>query len=157
LAFCGAAHIGVAAMPKRRPAPDLPPLWAEPPPRGHNAGPPDLEEQQDSQPAEAAPDLRARLFELLGEGVPLRVICQMAGMPGRTTVYRWRRADPAFDALFLMWQREGFDTLAERVVEEVERVLRESGAEHARFIFNWRREQLTKMNPRQFNSRGMRY
>jgi hypothetical protein len=75
----------------------------------------------------STPQLRDRIFELLLDGVPLRVMCRAAGMPSRATIYRWRELDPAFDRKFQFFQEEGYRYLAELVVEEIDRLLERSG------------------------------
>jgi hypothetical protein len=50
-------------------------------------------------------------------------------------------------------QTEGYIGLAGQVVEEVERILNKSGPAMARWVFNQRRQQLSRMNPRYFGDR----
>jgi hypothetical protein len=138
-------------------AAELPPLWSEPPGFGHNGGPPLDPPRRPGRPTISTPELREAILEHLADGVPLRVICQAEGMPNRSTVYRWRRDDPAFDRSFGLMQHEGYIGLCEQVFEEVERVMEKRGAKVARFIFNLRRQQLARMNPRFFGDRGMKY
>ncbi len=135
--------------------PDLPPLWTAPAPIGHNGGPV-LEPRRPGRPSISTSELRDRILDLLGEGIPLRVICRTQGMPSRETIYRWRRSDPAFDRSFKFYQTEGYIGLVERVVEEVERILDKSGPKMARWVFNWRRQQLSRMNPAFFGDRAMK-
>jgi hypothetical protein len=68
------------------------------------------------RPTVSTPQLRDRIFELLLDGVPLRVMCRAEGMPSRATIYRWRQLDPAFDRKFEFCQEEGYRYLAELVV-----------------------------------------
>jgi hypothetical protein len=93
----------------------------------------------------------------LGDGVPLRVICRSPGMPSRRTVYNWRRDDPGFNRAFEFMQTEGYIGLAQKVVEETETILEQRGPKIARWVFNLRRQQLSRMNPRFFGDRGMKY
>ena len=135
--------------------PDLPPLWSVPAPMGHNGGPP-LAPRPPGRPTISTPEMRDRILELLWDGIPLRVICRTAGMPGRQTIYRWRHADPAFDLSFKSCQTEGYIQLMEQVIEEVERILDKRGPKMARLVFNWRRQQLSRMNPAFFGDRAMK-
>ena len=75
--------------------PDLPPLWSSPAPIGHNGGPSLL--RAPGRPSISTPELRERIGDLLCDGVPMAVICRTPGMPGRSTVQRWRRDDLGFD------------------------------------------------------------
>ena len=97
-----------------------------------------------------------RIFELLWDGVPLRVMCRADGMPSRATIYRWRKMDPAFDRQFRFSQEEGYRHLADLVFEEVERLFERSGPKVARLVFNLRRQQLARMNPRFFGGKDMK-
>lgn len=67
--------------------PDLPPLWDTPAPyrSTRNGGPP-LEPRSAGRPTIDTPELRDRIFELLCDGMPLRAICRVEGMPARRTV-----------------------------------------------------------------------
>ena len=129
--------------------PDLPPLWSLPAPIGHNGGP-SMKRRPPGRPSMSTPELRDRILDLLAEGVPMRVICRTAGMPSRATVVRWRRADAGFDSVCRLMQLEGYDHLMRCVVDEVERVMKKRGAAIGRLVFNLRREQLARMNPRFF-------
>lgn len=136
--------------------PDLPPLWTAPAPIGHNGGPV-LEPRPPGRPSISTSELRDRILDLLGEGIPLRVICRTEGVPSRETVYRWRRSDPAFDRMCIFAQEQGYIDMAERVVAEVDQVLERRGVAWARLVFNWRREQLARMNPAYFGGKDMKF
>ena len=136
-------------------AADLPPLWLPGP--GHNGGPPlEPERRRPGRPSISTPALRDAVLDRLFDGVPMRAICREPGMPSRGTVQRWREADPAFDRMVRVCATEGYLHLAEKVVEEVERVLRAHGPRMARWVFNLRRQQLARQNPAFFGDRGMR-
>ncbi len=136
--------------------PDLPALWSAPAPMGHNGGLP-LAPRPPGRPSISTPELRDRILDLLSEGVPLRVICRTEGVPSRETVYRWRRSDPAFDRMCIFAQEQGYIDMAERVVAEVDQVLERRGVAWARLVFNWRREQLARMNPAYFGGKDMKF
>jgi hypothetical protein len=132
----------------------MPPLWAPPAPmppssRHHNGGPP-LEPRDPGRPGISTPELRERLLELLCEGLPLRVICRMPGMPSREAVYAWRRIDPAFDRSCRFMAQEGRINLIELVSEEFDRLMEQAGPAVARRVFDLRRRQLVRVNPRYF-------
>jgi hypothetical protein len=71
---------------------ELPPLRLPPPPLGHNGGPPlDIlpnasPSRRPGRPTVSTPQLRDRIFELLLDGMPLRVMCRADGMPSRATI-----------------------------------------------------------------------
>ncbi len=80
--------------------------------------------------------------------MPLRVLCRAPGMPGRSTIYRWRREDPEFDRICASAQAEGHFGLVERVLAEVFELAERRGPRLARRWFNLRRQQLdTSKNP----------
>jgi hypothetical protein len=115
---------------------------------GHNGGPPLDEPRRRGRPKVITPEIRERLFDLLGEGTPLRVICRTPGMPSRQAVYNLRAADKEFDGAFRFVQHEGYLHLAWKVTQEVEEMLDKGRpTEIVRFIFNLRKQQLARMNP----------
>jgi hypothetical protein len=129
-----------------------PPAW-ESVEIGHNGGPPlGSGARRRGRPTIATPELQDRIFELLLDGVPLAVICRAEGMPGRQTVYDWRRADPAIDNQIRFAQQEGYIHLCEVVVDEVDRMITTRGVKLARWWFNRRRQQLSSQNPRFFGA-----
>lgn len=131
--------------------PDLPPLWEEPAPyrRLSNGGPP-LEPRSAGRPTISTPELRERIYELLLEGMPMRAICRVPGLPSRSTVYSWRRADPEFDRLVEFMAQEGRIHLVELVSDEFDQIIDEHPTRVARRVFNIRRRQLVRVNPRYF-------
>jgi hypothetical protein len=134
--------------------PDMPPLWAPPAPmppinRQHNGGPP-LEPRRRGRPRISTPELRERLLALLFEGLPLRAICRTPGMPSREAVYAWRRADPKFDQSCRFMADAGRINLVELVSEEFDRLMEQAGPAVARRVFDLRRRQLARVNPRYF-------
>ncbi len=129
--------------------PALLPRWSSPAPVGHNGGP-SLLPRAPGRLSISTPELRDRILELLGDGVPLAAICRTLGMPSRRIVNRWRGDDPAFERMCCWAQEEGYVLLAHRVVEEVEHSLMTRGPAMAQFIFNMRRQQLARQAPAYF-------
>lgn len=134
--------------------PDLPPLWSSPAPIGHNGGPA-LLPRAPGRPSISTLELRDRICELLGDGVPLAVICRTPGMPSRQTVQRWRRDDPAFGRMFCWAQLDGYDMLTDLVVKEVMHSINTRSVAMARLIFNMRCQQLARQAPAYFGNRGL--
>lgn len=56
------------------------------------------------------------ICDLIAEGIPLRQICRMAGMPAWRTVYNWRAAHPDFEARIARAREAGFDAIAEETL-----------------------------------------
>ncbi len=134
-------------------APDLPPLWSNPAPIGHNGGP--AVPRALGRPSISTPDLRDRICDLLCDGVPMAVVCRTPGMPSRSTVQRWRRDDPAFDRSCVWSQEQGYDLLAYRVVKEVEHSIRTRSPAMARLILNICCKQLAWQAPAYFGNRRL--
>jgi hypothetical protein len=141
-----------AAMPRKTTElPEFPPLWETPAQfhRAHNGGPP-LEPRTGGRPTISTPELRARILELLGQGLPLRAICRVPGMPHRVTIYAWRRSDPAFDRQCEFWAQCGREHLVEMVSAEFDEIIQRYPPKVARRWWNLRRRQLIRVNPRFF-------
>jgi hypothetical protein len=103
---------------------DLPPLWDTPEPyRGTRNGGPPLEPRSAGRPTIDTPELRDRIFELLCDGMPLRAICRVEGMPARRTVYNWKARDPEFDRQLSFAAQEGCIRLVETISEQFERIV----------------------------------
>jgi hypothetical protein len=140
-----------ADLPPPGSAPPPPPAPAPPPARGHNGGPPLAEPEPGrrlGRPRLLTPELRSAILQQLFHGVPLRVLCRAPGMPGRSTIYRWRREDPEFDRICASAQAEGHFGLVERVLAEVFELAERRGPRLARRWFNLRRQQLGRAAPR---------
>ena len=134
--------------------PDLSPLWSNPAPIGHNGGTV-LSPHASGRPSNSTPELRDRICDLLCDGVPMTAICRTAGVPGRSTIQRWRRDDPAFDRSCGFAQEQGYDLLAHCAVEEVKQSINTRGVAMARLIFNVRSRQLARQAPAYFRNRGL--
>ena len=131
--------------------PDLPPLWDTPAPyrSTRNGGPP-LEPRSAGRPTIDTPELRDRIFELLCDGMPLRAICRVDGMPARRTVYNWKARDPEFDRQLSFAAQEGCIRLVETISEQFERIVQTHPPKVARRWWNLRLRQLIRVNPRFF-------
>jgi hypothetical protein len=122
---------------------DLPPLWSDPPPLGHNGGP-------GLSPTDLTAELRAAITDRMIEGMPLAMIRRMDGMPDLATVQRWQRQDADFARGCIRAREMGNRILAEAVFEEVERLIQTRGADYARQVFELRKVQLAMLDPGYF-------
>jgi hypothetical protein len=127
--------------------PDLPPLWETPAPfhRRDNGGPP--LNGKGGPPTIRTPEIRERLLALLGEGIPLREICRVPGMPSRSPIYRWRRADPEFNDQFESAAEWGRQLLVETVSRQFDEIIKNHPPKVARRWWNLRRRQLIRVHP----------
>jgi hypothetical protein len=62
-------------------------------------------------------ELADRICDLVSNGVNLRKVCRMEGMPSWRTVYDWVVAHPDFAARLARAREMGFDALAEEALE----------------------------------------
>ena len=77
------------------------------------------------------PEVAATICELLSQGVPLRQICRMEGMPAWRNVYFWMERDEELAAHIARAREIGQEAMAEKAYEEMydepERILSEGG------------------------------
>ena len=77
------------------------------------------------------PEVSATICELLSQGVPLRQICRMEGMPPWRNVYFWMERDEELAAHIARAREIGQEAMAEKAYEEMydepERILSEGG------------------------------
>lgn len=59
------------------------------------------------------PEIAHQICELLSEGVPLRVICRMEGMPAWRNIYFWMSRDEELSAHIARAREVGYDAIAE--------------------------------------------
>lgn len=62
--------------------------------------------------------IRETVVERLAGGESLSAICRTDGMPNRSTIQRWQDDDKAFDAAVTRAREIGFETRADKAVED---------------------------------------
>lgn len=67
-------------------------------------------------------DIARKICDLLSEGITLREICRMDGMPAWRTVYDWKDERPDFNARFARARDKGFDAIAEDTIQILDEV-----------------------------------
>src|SRR3954469_16221187 len=60
-------------------------------------------------------DIADDICDMLEEGLSLTIICKQQGMPGRTTVYKWRKANPEFANSYARARAAQSDTFADQI------------------------------------------
>jgi predicted secreted protein len=70
-------------------------------------------EKKRGRPSSYTKEIADQMCELLSEGVPLREICRMEGMPYWRAVYRWMEADENLSAHIARAREIGYDAIAE--------------------------------------------
>lgn len=69
------------------------------------------------RPSSYTDDTADKICSLLAEGIPLKKICRLDGMPSYTTVLKWQRDIPEFADLSARAKIEGTHALADEVIE----------------------------------------
>lgn len=63
------------------------------------------------------PVIATKICELLSEGIPLRVICRMDGMPAWRNIYFWMARDEDLAAHIARARETGYDNIAEECLQ----------------------------------------
>jgi hypothetical protein len=69
------------------------------------------------RPSTYNPAIAHQICELLSEGVPLREICRMEGMPPWRTMYGWMARDEDLSAHIARAREVGYDNIAEECLQ----------------------------------------
>lgn len=86
---------------------------------------------------------QAIILTQLAEGDSLSTICKLDGMPNRSTVQRWQDDDADFNAAVTRAREIGFETRADRAVEEARQA---EDAAKGRLAFDAERWYLGKLS-----------
>jgi len=120
------------------------------------------------RPSKYTPDVAHKICELLSEGVPLREICRMDGMPYWRTVYLWMAQDDDLAAHIARAREAGYDALAEEclqiantpmlgeiVTDDGEKITvrKEDMLGHRKLQIETRLKLLAKWNPKKYGDR----
>lgn len=77
----------------------------------------ELKKHSIGRPSSYDPVIAQQICELLSEGVPLRVICRMEGMPAWRNVYFWMARDADLSAHIARAREVGYDNIAEECLQ----------------------------------------
>jgi len=69
------------------------------------------------RPSSYDPVVAEQICELLSEGIPLREICRMEGMPPWRNIYFWMARDPDLSAHIARAREVGYDQIAEECLD----------------------------------------
>lgn len=78
---------------------------------------PDDPPRKPGRPSEYSDEIATQVCESLAEGKSLRWICDQEGMPSRSSVLRWLRADANFQAAYRVAREYGAETLADEIID----------------------------------------
>jgi len=139
------------------------------------------EKKKTGRPSTYNPDVATKICELLSDGVPLREICRMEGMPIWRTVYNWMYADDALgekgvglSSAIARAREIGYDAMAEECLiiadtpklgtkktfnsgsdddEDSMTVVEEDMLGHRKLQIETRLKLLAKFNPKKYGDR----
>ncbi len=77
----------------------------------------ELKKHAIGRPSSYDPVVAEKICELLSEGVPLREICRMEGMPAWRNIYFWMARDDDLSAHIARAREAGYDAIAEECLD----------------------------------------
>ncbi len=77
----------------------------------------ELKKHSIGRPSSYDPVVAEKICELLSEGVPLREICRMEGMPAWRNIYFWMARDDDLSAHIARAREMGYDNIAEECLD----------------------------------------
>ena len=77
----------------------------------------ELKKHAIGRPSSYDPVVAEKICELLSEGVPLREICRMEGMPAWRNIYFWMARDEDLSAHIARAREMGYDNIAEECLD----------------------------------------
>lgn len=115
------------------------------------------------RPSEYTQSIADRICELLADGISLRTVCKMDGMPAGATVFKWMRENDEFLKQYARAKQESADAMAEDILEiadTAEQIVR-SGAEKKsgayaqtqRLRVESRKWLMAKMKPKKYGDK----
>lgn len=107
------------------------------------------------RPEKYTPALGSKVCTMIADGVPLVAICAMPGMPGQTTVYKWKREIDDFAQNYARARTERADARMEKIDElnwMVENGLMRADA--AKAIIDSIKWQMGKEQPKKYGDFG---
>ena len=148
--------------------PETPRKATKKPAKAQTPKPIGLEPKKTGRPSKYTPEIAQKMCELLSEGVPLREICRMDGMPYWRTVYLWMAQDENLSAHIARAREAGYDAMAEEcltiantplygeiVTDDGEKLIvrKEDMLGHRKLQIETRLKLLAKWNPKKYGDR----
>ena len=91
--------------------------------------------------------LAARMGELIGGGLALKEVCDLPGMPGRTTAYKWLALHDDFANIYARAREERADLVADEVITIADT---DPDPARARVRIDARKWWAAKVNPKKY-------
>lgn len=95
-------------------------------------------------------DLAAKICELVGGGLCLKEICELPGMPGRTTACKWLGLHDDFANMYARAREERADLIADEIVTIADS---EPDPNKARVRIDARKWWAAKVNPKKYGDK----
>jgi hypothetical protein len=95
--------------------------------------------------------LAAKMCELIGGGLALKEVCELPGMPGRTTAYKWLGLHDEFANMYARAREERADLVADEVIAIADT---DPDPARARVRIDARKWWAAKVNPKKYADKG---
>ena len=109
------------------------------------------------RPSDYTQEIATTICGLMAEGMSLRKICDMEGMPGKATVFRWLAQHPSFRDQYAQAQEDRTNAMAEELLEITDDYDPESDNKNiinrARLRIDTRKWLLAKMRPKKYGDK----
>lgn len=93
----------------------------------------------------------AKIGELIGSGLTLKEVCELPGMPSRTTTYKWLGQHDEFANIYARAREERADMVADEVIAIADT---EPDPAKARVRIDARKWWAAKVNPKKYADKG---
>jgi hypothetical protein len=94
--------------------------------------------------------LAAKMCELIGGGLALKEVCELPGMPGRTTAYKWLALHDDFANMYARAREERADLVADEVIGIADT---DPDPARARVRIDARKWWAAKVNPKKYGDK----
>jgi hypothetical protein len=95
-------------------------------------------------------DLAAAICEHIADGLSLKEVCDLAGMPSRATAYKWLGEHASFAAMYARARDERADLIADEIVSIADN---DPDPARARVRIEARKWWAAKVNPRRYGDK----
>ncbi len=113
-----------------------------------------MPKKRDDEPEERIKftlDMGALICEMVANGLALKEICALDGMPARTTAYKWLAEHEDFANMYARAREERADLIADEIVTIADT---EPDANKARVRIDARKWWAAKVNPKKFGEKA---
>ena len=111
------------------------------------------------RPSDYTQEIATTICGLMAEGMSLRKICALDGMPDKATVFRWLAKHPSFRDQYAQAQEDRTNAMAEELLEIADQYDAESDnatpdhINRARLRIDTRKWLLAKMRPKKYGDK----